>query len=119
MTVGYDEAPILRNVEWRVPCGTLAAIIGPNGGGKSTLLRTLVGALEPRNGTVRVLGVEPKRARRSVAYLPQSGHIDWRFPIRVLDVVLQGRLPYTSWWNPVKAFGRSAAQDEKERALQA
>lgn len=119
VTVAYDEAPILTDVEWRVPCGTLAAVIGPNGGGKSTLLRTLVGGLEPAAGTVRVLGVEPKAARKSIAYLPQYEQIDWRFPIRALDVVMQGRLPHKSWWNPKHSWLANGRHLETERAMAA
>lgn len=119
MTVAYDEGPILSNVDWRVPCRTMAAIIGPNGGGKSTLLRTLIGSLQPTSGMVRVLGVEPRAARKSIAYLPQNEHVDWRFPIRALDVVSQGRLPHKPWWNPMHSLDRATAREEADRALQA
>lgn len=119
VTVAYDESPILTNVNWHVRCGTLAAIIGPNGGGKSTLLRTLIGSLTPKTGTVRVLGMEPKAARKAIAYLPQYEHIDWRFPLRALDVVLQGRLPHKPWWNPFAPFAREQRRQETEQALAA
>lgn len=118
-TVAYDEGPILTNVTWQVPCGTLAAIIGPNGGGKSTLLRTLVGALQPTAGTVRVLGKPPEKARRAIAYLPQDDRIDWSFPLRALDVVLQGRLARKPWWNPLTPFDRAGRRREIDAALNA
>lgn len=119
LTVAYDDGPVLTDIHWNVPCGTLAAIIGPNGGGKSTLLRTLVGALQPRAGTVRILGQEPAAARRSLAYLPQNEEIDWRFPIRSLDVVMQGKLPHTPWWRPQlpRPRAHSAETDEAMQAL--
>src|SRR5690606_657028 len=100
LTVGYDDRIVLRGINWTVPCGTSAAIIGPNGGGKSTLLRTLVGRLRPAQGTVRIFGRPPQEARPLMAYLPQNEEIDWRFPIRAIDVVMQGLLARTPWWRP-------------------
>lgn len=100
LTVGYDDRIVLRGINWTVPCGTSAAIIGPNGGGKSTLLRTLVGRLRPAQGTVRIFGRPPEEARPLMAYLPQNEEIDWRFPIRAIDVVMQGLLARTPWWRP-------------------
>lgn len=120
VTVAYDGEPILTDIHWQVPCGTMAAIIGPNGGGKSTLLRTLVGMLQPNAGTVRVFGKQPQAARRSFAYLPQSEEIDWRFPIRVLDVVLQGKLHHEPWWRfPSGRAGKSSTGHAADEALAA
>ncbi|HEY8417243.1 MAG TPA: ABC transporter ATP-binding protein [Limnochordales bacterium] len=115
LTVAYDDRIVLRNVSWTVPCGTSAAIIGPNGGGKSTLLRTLVGQLRPLKGTVRVLGRPPGQAGHLLAYLPQSEHIDWDFPIRAVDVVLQGVLARTPWWRPPGKDAFTAAMAALER----
>lgn len=106
VTVAYDERPVLENVHWTVECGTLAAIIGPNGGGKSTLLRTLVGRLKPLAGEVRVFGQDPVKVRRHISYLPQNEEIEWGFPLRAVDVVMQGQLPHTPWWRPL-GFGLS------------
>lgn len=117
ITVAYDDAtghgrPVLTDVSWSVPCGTLAAIIGPNGGGKSTLLRTLIGRLQPQAGTVRIFGRDPVEVRSTVSFLPQNEEIDWRFPVRVLDVVMQGHLPHIPWWRPT-------LKRNPEKALQA
>lgn len=93
LTAGYPDNVVIRNVSWRVESGTLSAIIGPNGGGKSTLLKTAVGLLQPLDyTTMELLGESPKKGRKKVAYLPQQEEVDWSFPITVLDVVLQGRL---------------------------
>lgn len=115
LTAGYDDRIVLRNINWTVPCGTSAAIIGPNGGGKSTLLRTLVGKLPPLAGTVRVLGRPPREARHLLAYLPQHEEIDWQFPIRAIDVVLQGVLARTPWWRPPGKDALAAAMAALER----
>lgn len=99
LTAGYPDNLVLRNVSWQVQRGTLSAIIGPNGGGKSTLLKAAVGLLQPfEYTTMELLGHSPKKGRKKVAYLPQQEEIDWSFPITVLDVVLQGRLLRHGLW---------------------
>ncbi|MGI6037172.1 MAG: metal ABC transporter ATP-binding protein [Limnochordia bacterium] len=98
ISVGYGQKLVLEDINWQVKRGTIAAVIGPNGGGKSTLLRTIVGNLTPRQGRVLVHGKEPKEARSQMAYLPQNEVIDWQFPITGLDVVLQGFLNRIPWW---------------------
>ncbi len=87
---GYDGHLAIERVELEVRRGELVSLVGPNGAGKSTLLKIMVGLLEPRHGAVRVLGGEPARARGRVAYLPQSEHLQWDFPLHVHDVVLMG-----------------------------
>jgi zinc transport system ATP-binding protein len=72
-------------------------LIGPNGGGKTTLLRILLGILEPQAGVVRVLGRRPQEVSRRIGYVPQHAQIDIRFPASVVDVVLTGRLGLAPW----------------------
>lgn len=113
LTAGYQGKRILEDVSWQVPQGTVAAIIGPNGGGKSTFLKTIVGLLKPiEYETLHLLGLPPKQGRKKVAYLPQQDEVDWDFPISVLDVVLQGRLMLLG------PFRRYSSQD-KALSLQA
>src|SRR5690625_4641109 len=112
LTVAFDGRPVLRNINWTVSTGNLAAIIGPNGGGKSTLLRTIVGHVRPTRGHVRIFGQDASRSRTALAYLPQNEEIDWAFPIRTIDVVLQGQLGRAPWWH------RPGKADQK-RALEA
>ena len=83
---------VLESVDLAVERGEFLAIIGPNGGGKTTLFRLLLGLLPAERGTVRVLGGEPEAARGRVGYVPQFVRFDQDFPIRVLDVVRMGRL---------------------------
>lgn len=113
LTTGYQGKVVLRDVTWEVPRGTLAAIIGPNGGGKSTFLKTVVGLLKPMGfDKLELLGLPPRRGRRKAAYLPQQEEVDWTFPITVLDVVLQGRLVSQGIW------GRYSREDYR-RSLDA
>lgn len=112
LSVSFDGRTVLENVHWSVACGTAAAIIGPNGGGKSTLLRTLVGRVRPDTGTVRIMGRTGKPAPGVLSYVPQNEEIEWRFPISVYEVVLQGRLSRRSWWQRPNA-------EDREIALQA
>jgi len=84
--------PVLEDVNLALETGETLALLGPNGSGKTTLLRVVLGLLIPDSGRVRVLGTTPARARGNVGYVPQHVHFDPDFPIRVLDVVLMGRL---------------------------
>jgi zinc transport system ATP-binding protein len=84
--------PVLEGVDLQVNQGDFLAIIGPNGGGKTVLLKVILGLLTPDRGQVRVFGKPPHRARGQIAYVPQYPRFDPGFPIRVLDVVLMGRL---------------------------
>lgn len=98
VTFGYGRAePILRDVSLRIGARDFAGVIGPNGGGKTTLLKILLGLLEPREGTARVFGRPAAEVRHRVGYVPQHASIDPAVPATVLDVVLMGRLRLSSW----------------------
>ena len=86
VTLGYDRHPAVHHLHGSFTPGTLTAVIGPNGGGKSTLLKGIMGVLRPLSGRVRLHGI----ARNDIAYLPQQAEIDADFPISVLDTVLLG-----------------------------
>lgn len=89
--------PVLEDVDLRIAGDDFLGIIGPNGGGKTTLLKLLLGLLEPQRGRVRVFGQRPARVRSRVGYVPQQAQIDARVPADALDVVLMGRLSRSSW----------------------
>ncbi len=88
----FNGQPVLQDVDLRVPPGDYLVVIGPNGGGKTTLLKLMLGLLEPTRGTVRVFGQSPRKAAHRIGYVPQDVHINKTFPVSVLDVVLMGRL---------------------------
>jgi zinc transport system ATP-binding protein len=98
VSYGYDASPALENVTLRVPRGEYLAVLGPNGGGKTTLLKLLLGLIRPASGTVTVLGQEPKHASGRVGYMPQFTASGRAFPISVLQTVLMGRLDGRSHW---------------------
>ncbi|MES2209669.1 MAG: metal ABC transporter ATP-binding protein [Chloroflexota bacterium] len=93
VAVGYDDRPVLEHVNLTLESGALTAVVGPNGGGKSTLLKLIAGLLKPWSGSVTVLGAAPGVHARSVAYVPQAESVDWSFPVCAADVVMMGRYP--------------------------
>ncbi len=88
----YNGAPILEKVSLTIKAGESLCIVGPNGGGKTTLLKLLLGLLAPERGEIRIFGERPEKARLNVGYVPQYARYDPQFPVTVLDVVLMGRL---------------------------
>ncbi len=92
VSVGYGESIVLEDVTLTVEKGEFVSVIGPNGGGKTTLLRVLLGELPPWTGEVRVLERAPRAVRNRIGYTPQHARYDPAFPITVLEVVLMGRL---------------------------
>lgn len=91
VTAGYDGRAALEGVDLAIARGSLLAIFGPNGGGKTTLLKLIAGVLRPWTGSVQALGVPAGQAARRVAYVPQAELVDWSFPITVWTVAMMGR----------------------------
>ncbi len=106
----YERREVLHNVEMMVEAGSLVAMVGPNGGGKSTLLKLALGLIDPVRGRVEVLGTHPVRARRRVGYVPQHLQFDPAFPVCAMDVVLMGRAD-RHLWGGYRRADREAARD--------
>ncbi len=87
----------LEDVDLEVRGNDFVGLVGPNGGGKTTLMRLILGLLEPQRGTVRVFGQPPIEVRSRIGYVPQHPCIDLSVPAEVLEVVLMGRLARSSW----------------------
>jgi len=85
VTAGYGERIALECVDLEIPVGALVAVVGPNGGGKSTLLKLIAGVLKPWTGSVEVLGAAAGREAHRVAYVPQAELVDWSFPVNVWE----------------------------------
>ncbi len=86
----YEDNTVLDGADFSIGRLEHVSIIGPNGGGKSTLLKLMLGLLQPVKGKVAVLGKSPQEARRQIGYMPQYSQFDTLFPVTVLDVVLMG-----------------------------
>ncbi|MBP6870356.1 metal ABC transporter ATP-binding protein [Candidatus Babeliales bacterium] len=111
LTVAYNQAPILNNLNLHVQVGTLVAIVGPNGSGKTTLVQSIMGLL-PSTGSISIFDQPHHLQQHHIAYIPQRSCVDWTFPLSVLDVVLMGR--YSSL-----KFGQRPTMHDKEIATQA
>ena len=105
VTAGYGDRAAISDVSLAIAPGSLTAIFGPNGGGKSTLLKCIAGLMHPWSGNVRVLGAEVGVHAKRVAYVPQAEQVDWSFPVSVGDVVMMGRTP------ALGPLGRPTASD--------
>jgi len=115
LTAGYDERAALEDVNLDVDRGSLLAIFGPNGGGKTTLLKVIAGVLTPWAGTVEVLGRPAGEAARQVAYVPQAELVDWSFPITVWNVAMMGRYPRLGPFRQPGERDRAAVRSALER----
>jgi zinc transport system ATP-binding protein len=103
----YDQTPILEGINLQVEPQDFLGLIGPNGGGKTTLIKALLGLVKPQQGRIEILNRPVALGRRYVGYVPQWLEFDRQFPVRVLDVVRMGRL------GRGKLFRRYNGQDEK------
>jgi zinc transport system ATP-binding protein len=92
LSVYYGDYPALTDVSLVVNSGEYLGIIGPNGGGKTTLLRSILGLVPNSGGTIRVCGKKPGKTGTLVGYVPQFASVDRGFPVTVREVVLTGRL---------------------------
>jgi zinc transport system ATP-binding protein len=101
----YDDVPILQKISGAIDEGQFVAIFGPNGGGKTTFLKLLMGFLKPVSGEILVLGKSPQEVQTSLSYVPQAASFDRQFPISTLEVVMMGCL-------------KLSVKEAKERSLQ-
>lgn len=112
LSFGYGAEPVLSEIELCVREGDFIAIVGPNGGGKTTLLRLILGLLRPDSGKVRIFGKPPGAEPARIGYVPQHGNLAPGFPATAEEVVLMG-LPHG------RRHGPRFWRDERERAHEA
>jgi zinc transport system ATP-binding protein len=93
----YGVEEVLHNVSFAISDRDLVAVVGPNGGGKTTLLRLILGLEKPSRGTISVMGSTPAAARRRIGYAIQSLQYDPHFPVSCSEVVLMGRVERHRW----------------------
>lgn len=106
----YGRNPVLEDVSFSIKRNDFIAIIGPNGGGKTTLLKIILGLLKPNKGTIKVFGKDAEEGRKSIGYLPQNAFFDLNFPIDVFNTVIMGR-----YGGPVKKY----SEEDKKSVLDA
>lgn len=92
LTVSYGTTPALNNVNLVVADGEFLGIMGPNGGGKSTLLKAVLGITPITKGKITILGEDKPKGRQNIGYVPQFSNMDRSFPVTVRDIVLSGML---------------------------
>lgn len=107
----YGPVPVLEHVSVAIDRGEFFGLIGPNAGGKSTLLKLMLGLLRPDRGTIRLFGEEPALGRKRVGYVPQHPTFSRRFPISVIEVVLLGLLGLEADLGGFRARDRRKAMD--------
>lgn len=106
----YD-ASTLEEVTLKIDPLESVCIVGPNGGGKTTLVKLILGLLEPQRGSVLVFGKPPREALLRLGYVPQYSQYDPQFPVTVVDVVLMGRLGHQ--------LGGAFSKDDRQAAISA
>lgn len=107
LSVSYQETKALEMFSVDIPSKQLVAIIGPNGSGKTTFLKALLGLVKTTSGEVRFFSEPLKSVRNRIAYVPQRTSVDWDFPATVFDVVAMGCLKPEKWWQRIKDSDRT------------
>lgn len=113
LNFAYQDQLVLEDVCLKIS-KDFVGIIGPNGGGKTTLLKLIMGFLKPTSGSISVFGKPPSEARQRIAYVPQTVRFDKQFPISVMEVVLMGRLSNLSWYGRYEESDKQIAKEMLE-----
>jgi len=92
LSFAYEKEPVLEHINLTVSEKDFLAIIGPNGGGKSTLLKLMLGINKAKEGSIKILGKAPVDSLRQIGYVPQNTNVNTDFPIKVIEVVLMGHV---------------------------
>ena len=111
LNFSYNRHNVLEGVSLMVASRDFVSIVGPNGGGKTTLLKLMLGLLNPTMGTVKVFGVPPGEARFRMGYMPQHTHLDPLFPVSAMDVVLMARLGHKRLIGSYSRIDKEAAEE--------
>jgi zinc transport system ATP-binding protein len=108
LSAGYDNQVVLENVSLDIFSNDFIGVIGPNGGGKTTLIKTILGLVKPISGEINLL-----ISKKNIGYLPQVNQIDKRFPITVIDVVRSGKADTALF----SSFHKNRQEKEKAETL--
>lgn len=107
LATGYGGPPVLTGVDFRLHEGERMGVLGPNGGGKTTLFRLLLGELRPLGGRLEL--------HAGLATVPQTERSRLDYPVSALDVVLMGTLGQRPWWRPPGRATRTRARERLDR----
>lgn len=113
VSFSYGGPPVIQHASFEIDEKDSICVVGPNGGGKTTLLRLILGLERPDSGSIEVFGLPPKAARNRIGYMPQYLNFDPQFPISVLDVTLMGRIA-SGGLGPYRKADREAAMQALE-----
>lgn len=114
VSFSYTKVAVVENVTLSIRDGEFLGVVGPNAGGKSTLLKLILGLLKPDAGTIKVMGMPPHQGRSRIGYVPQYPTFPRDFPINVQDIVLHGRLGNTRWYGPYLREDKNIATQAME-----
>lgn len=109
----YNGQEVLQDINLTIHRGDFVSIIGPNGGGKTTLIKLILGLLSPARGTVRIDGRDPGENRTPIGYVPQIINHNLNFPASAMDVVLMGK------YDPGRRFSFHNKQKDRKEAFEA
>lgn len=98
LNFAYNDQNILEKINLVIEECDYIGIVGPNGGGKTTLLKLISGLLKPKSGSIKVLGMEPEKVKSKIGYVPQFGQMEKDFPIKASDVVAMGNFNSKSFF---------------------
>jgi len=115
LAVAYGRKVVLKGVQADIRRGQVVGIIGPNGGGKSTLLKAILGLAPVTAGTISLFGKRASPLRSRMAYVPQRELVDWDFPVTAYDVAMMGRYPHIGWLRRPTSHDRSMVEQMMER----
>lgn len=111
VSFAYERETVLENISLKVSKGDFLAVLGPNGGGKTTLLKLILGLIKPDKGCIKVFGEKPGKHSKKIGYVPQYSYINKNFPLSVMESVLMGL-------TKKKLFNFKYTETDKRRALE-
>lgn len=115
VSFAYEDSFVLKDVSFQIHEGEFVGIIGPNGGGKTTLLKLMMGFLKPSCGEIKIFHKAPQAALKYLAYVPQKVRFDAMFPISVMELVLSGRLFCLPWYGVYSKMDKMKALEALEK----
>ena len=114
VSFAYDGIPVIDDVSLAIQEEEFIGLIGPNAGGKTTLVKLILGLLHPDSGTIRVLDHAPEKSRTRIGYVPQHPLLNRNFPVSVSDAVLMGSISARNYFGSYNAGQRKAARQIME-----